>query len=440
MENNSKIGLFSAVALTVGAMVGSAIFALSGVTIQQSGNAALISWVLAGVILFGYGIIAAFLAKKWPDSGGMYTFPEKALGGKTQDGEIDENVSRTVNIRGKFFGFLGAWTYLFGCVAGVSFSAIYLGYYSAMIFPALAEYATIISLAFLTIALVLNLLEIDIMSRIHTILTVSLIVILAIYIISTFLQPGFSIQGNVVGVNPLSEIASSIPIAILAYGSIVVPAFMSGAIKNPKKNVPLAMLISMSFTILLYFFTILSTLGFVSQTTLQENPSVAYSPLTAAVSAWGAPEIFVHLINIGAILALFTTLLVVMTLGAQSIKEPAKNALFPKVFAGKTGSNLAFYVMLLVVTLFYSSVQAIIESGALFNVIFIILIAASIIKVGTRWQKALGGAVSIALVACYIPEIVAGDEELWLTSAVYLTFGLLIFIFMRFSEKNKRYT
>ena len=48
---SNKIGLIASIAFAVGAMVGGGVFALTGVALQQTGPAALVSFILAGVMV-----------------------------------------------------------------------------------------------------------------------------------------------------------------------------------------------------------------------------------------------------------------------------------------------------------------------------------------------------------------------------------------------------
>ena len=65
-EKKGKLTTVSCVTIMMGAMIGSAIFSLSGVTYAMAGPAHMITWVLAALILLIYGLIAAELACMYP--------------------------------------------------------------------------------------------------------------------------------------------------------------------------------------------------------------------------------------------------------------------------------------------------------------------------------------------------------------------------------------
>lgn len=102
MENkdSGKLGLVACIAILTGGCIGSAIFSLSGMTMYYAGPAAIITWIVAAIILGCYGVQVAELSVRYPHSGGVYVFPAKSLG--------------------KFWGYLAAWGYIISNFIAVS--------------------------------------------------------------------------------------------------------------------------------------------------------------------------------------------------------------------------------------------------------------------------------------------------------------------------------
>ena len=77
---SNKIGLIASIAFAVGAMVGGGVFALTGVALQQTGPAALVSFILAGVMVllsaFSFTVIASMASSKQPG----YSYVGSVLG------------------------------------------------------------------------------------------------------------------------------------------------------------------------------------------------------------------------------------------------------------------------------------------------------------------------------------------------------------------------
>ena len=73
------LGLYGATALGVGAIVGGGILALAGVAFATAGPAAILAFGLNGGIAFLTAMSFARLARRFPESGGIYTYAKKVL-------------------------------------------------------------------------------------------------------------------------------------------------------------------------------------------------------------------------------------------------------------------------------------------------------------------------------------------------------------------------
>ena len=73
------LGLYGATALGVGAIVGGGILALAGVAFATAGNGAIVAFALNGGIAFLTVASFARLARRFPESGGTYTYAKRVL-------------------------------------------------------------------------------------------------------------------------------------------------------------------------------------------------------------------------------------------------------------------------------------------------------------------------------------------------------------------------
>jgi len=445
MENEKgKLGLLDSSTILIGGMIGSAIFSLSGLTIMNAGPASILSWVIAAIILFAYGLQTAELSTRFPKSGGIFVFPAKSLG-KTEK-------------QGQFWGWISSWAYLFGCIAGSAFSAIYVSIYLGVSFPALGEFQVPIALAAVIFCGILNMVKISAMGKINTILTIGLAGTMVIYIVSAFtsgqwdaslLSPVFS-QGAL----GTTGFMSSIPIAMVAFGSIVSVSFMVGEIRNPNKTVPKAMSIAMVIVVILYVLMIVATLGLVTSGFLQENPGMAYIPMyAAAFTKLASIPWLVKLISLAAVLALLTTILVVMALAGRAIQAASFGGLLPKFLSKNSkktnmpvNAQLVVMVIVGVIAAFPDLTNFIVNLGALCNAIVVSIISVTVIAARRKNPdmkdifRAPGGNVLpvitlIVLLGAYIPGIIQGGGQLWLWTAVYFALGLVIY-FISLAKKK----
>ncbi|MEL7608028.1 MAG: APC family permease [Bacillota bacterium] len=434
-KSQGKLGLLESSTILIGGMVGSAIFSLSGITIMNAGPSAILSWIAAGVILFGYGLLNAELSTIYPNSGGVFTFPAKSLG-KTPE-------------QGRFWGWLSSWAYLCSCWGGAAFSAIYVGTYLSVAFPALAGLRVPLALLATLLCGVLNVFKISVTGKVSILLTGSLVLTMLLFIgvglfggqwDAALLTPFFT-QGSQGSLGFLS----TIPIAMVAYGSIVAVAFMVGEIKDPNKNVPRAMVIAMSIVIALYCLVMLTTLGLVTAGFLSENPDMTYIPLYAAAFTKLAHIPWLPaLISVSATLALNTAMLVLIALASRTLQAAARSGILPKALGrnnAKTGVPLNATILVTVafgaLASFPMFTEFIINLGAMCNVIVVSIICVTVIAArrknpGVKAFRAPGGNVMpililIVLVTCYVPKILTGGWQLWVFTAGYLLVGLMVY-------------
>ena len=443
-NEKKKLGLLDSTTILIGGMIGSAIFSLSGLTIMNAGPASIISWIVAGIILIAYGLQTAELSTMYPQSGGIFVFPAKALG-KTEKA-------------GKVWGWVSAWAYLFGCIAGAAFSAMYVGIYLSVSFPALGSVGTIIAIGVVILCGILNIIEISAMGKINTVLTIGLAVAMLVFIVTgltsgkwdgSALTPFFT-----QGLKGTFGFMSAIPIAMVAFGAIVAVSFMVGEIKNPKKTVPQSMIISMSVVMVLYILMIVTTLGLVTAGFLQANPGMAYIPMYAAVFTTLANLPWLgYVVTIAAVLALITTIIVVMALAGRALQASGSAGILPKGL-GKinektnTPVNAQMVVILVVgiIAAFPSATNFIVNFGSLCNAIVVAIICVTIIaarkknpEITDKFTAPGGNALPIVtlivLIAAYIPGIVQGGYMLWVWTAVYFVIGMAIYFISQAKKK-----
>ncbi|MGE4585649.1 MAG: APC family permease [Sphaerochaeta sp.] len=435
-----KLGTFDSVHLLVGGMIGSAIFSLSGLTIYLAGPASILSWILGALILFAYGLQTAELASRYPHSGGVFTFPALLLG-KTRE-------------QGKLWGWISAWAYLFGCIAGAAFSAIYIGIYLSVAFPFFSTLQVPLALIAVLFSGILNGLRFRITGRTTTFLTLFLAGTLIVYAAAVFtggswnpalFKPFFS-QGS----GGATGFFDALPLAMVAYGAIVALSFLVGEVENPNKTIPKAMAIAMAVVLVLYLFVLVATLGLVSSGYLEANAGMRYIPLYAAASFVPSLSFLTPLISISAVLALLTTMIVTMALAARTLQASSENGVLAPFLAkenAKSGAAIPATIVITLVTGFFSAIpqltNLLINLGALCNVIVVAIVCLTVLAERKQHPtleqgyfrapggKALPLITLVVLVATYIPGVLQGGWQLWAATALYYVIGMVLYVLRR---------
>ncbi|MDR3312793.1 MAG: APC family permease [Spirochaetaceae bacterium] len=460
-KTESGLGLGACVMLLIGAMVGSAIFSLSGMTIYQAGPAALLSWVIAAVVMLCYGLTTAELSAFFPKSGGVFVFPARAFGADTtvRAAQGSGGFARTTRLSGTMLGWVSTWGYLNANIAAMAFSATYVAVYLGVGFPAFAPLQVPLALGAIFLCLVINSLRVMVLGRANVYLVIALMTTLLAFILAAFtsgqwdgtaLTPFFT-QGAEGGMGFLS----SVPVAMVAYGSIVSIAFMVSEVKTPNKNVPRSMFIAFGVVVALYGLTILAVVGLVSARFLAENPGMRYIPLYAACfTKLAAVPWLAKVISVSAVLALLTTMLVIVALTSRAVQAVAEAGMLPRPFAYNLPNGTPVTATILVVgtsavTACFPQFSAqMASSGALFSAVTISINCVSLLAARSRFVlpaasfRAPGGPVLPvitlgAIIACYVPGILSGGWKLWGYTAVWYAIGLVIFAAQRHRSRKK---
>lgn len=443
MENNanSKIGVLTCTTLLIGGMIGSAIFSLSGLTMYTAGPAAILSWIIGGVIMLIYGLLMAELSSVFPKSGGVYVFPSRAYGGK----------------KGRLLGWLSCWGSILTNFVSVAFAAIYVGTYLSVSFEWAANLQIPLALISILFCVILNCLSFSTAGKINTVLVAFLVITIVIYVgtalfggsyDASLLTPFFS-----QGAGGSFGFLSAVPTAIIGFSSIMAVAFIASEVKDAEKNVPKSMLIAITIVAVIYALIILATLGLITAQFLADNPGMQYIPLFAACfTKLTAVPWLSKVVSIAAVLALLTTMLVCVTMNSRALQAASDDGLLPSGLGkmNKAGVPAAAAVVTGVIggiiACFPDLISIIVDFSVIFNVITIVLTIAAVIKARRSAHypenafRAPGGKVTpilaiVLLVLCNSVSIVTGTAMLWIYTIGFFAVGLVIFLI---AEKNRK--
>lgn len=447
-KENGKLGLIACIAIIVGGCIGSAIFSLSGQTIAYAGPAAIVSWIVAGLILALYGMQVCELAVRYPHSGGIFVFPQKAFEGE----------------KGDFWGFVSAWGYIISNIIAVAFSAITIGNFMGNGFSALGGDNWKIAMAVIgtVLVIVLNLMKITDAGKFNDALV-------AILVLGMIIFAGFAFFGKRPDGTPAFAAANfqnffttgggvkgmfrAIPVASCAYGACVALSFMVEEVKDPNKTIPSSLLIGLIIVIALYLLMVVATVAtcayfwFVTPGLefLQFAPQFGSILMDGLVAyPWLA-----KMIALVALIALITTMLVVLALNARATQAIAASGYFPKSFAKENKNGVPAIATLVsgipaaLLCFKLSWVEELVNLGAFFSVISmaitcIALIVARKKQAGTEISYTCPGgivtpvATIVLLGACYLIGSVSTATAVF--SIIIYAVGLAIF----FIAKGKK--
>ena len=250
-----QLGLFDSSMMVIGIVIGSGIFMTTGLMAKAVPSVSLIllTWIFGGLQMLAGALTYAELGAAMPKAGGQYVYLSEAYG----------------PLPAFLFGWVAFIAYLTGTNAAI---AVAVSEHLGIFYPNLSTQNYIIQIGSLTISggQIFALLLIIILSlfnylgivfgkwiqNIFTILKIGSILIFAItgLIVSTGNQLDFSLNPSNMSIG---SILTGMGIALVAVnwtvGGWEYITFAAGEIKNPKKNLPLALIIGTIIILLLYF-------------------------------------------------------------------------------------------------------------------------------------------------------------------------------------------
>ena len=243
MASDGKIGLWPAVAIGVGGMVGGGIFAVLGLAVQLAHGGTPLAFAIAGAValLTAYSYVKLSLA--YPGKGGTVTFLNRAFGPGPLTGALN------VLLWLSYIVMLSLYSYAFGS-------------YGATFFPdsaqGLARHALITAAVVLIAGL--NLLSAQVIGRAENWIVALKIAILAVFVVVGV----FAIDPSRLAVgewSPVVQVAAGGMIIFLAYEGFELIANTSDDIRDPKRNLPRAYFIAVGFVVVLYVLVAAVTVG-----------------------------------------------------------------------------------------------------------------------------------------------------------------------------------
>lgn len=287
-----QLSLFQVIMLGTAGTIAAEIFVLTGHAARISGPASILAIIIGGFLSFSIALNYSELATIYPETGGAMTYVREAWG----SGLLSFLVGSMDSISSTFYCAL---------------SAIGFAYSLSIFIPAIPIVPAAIFV--IIIFTLLNVRGVNNVGNAQVVLGGILLTIFGIYIIYGFVSPnGFSLpvflpQGKLfIYDKPFQNFASVMKTIALVYAAYVgfeVIADDAEEIRRPEKNIPIAILVSLTLITLIYTTTMAVTLGTVPWQQLAGSETA----LTDSVSRF-LPGIGVTLMAIAGIVATLTSI------------------------------------------------------------------------------------------------------------------------------------
>ena len=256
------LGLFDAVGVGLGAIIGAGIFVVTGIAARVAGPAFLVGLVLAGIAAACNALSSAQLAAAFPRSGGTYEYGRRLLGPRT--------------------GFAAGWLFLASKLAAAGTVGLGLAAYLAALAPGLPARATgIACVAALTAA---NLLGIRKAGRLNTLIVLASTAVLVAFVAAGI--PAFDRRRLApfapAGVGGILESAGLLFFAYTGYARV---ATLGEEVRDPERTIPRAITAALAIATALYLAVSVVAVGALGAEAMGRSAS----PLADAAAAFPAP-------------------------------------------------------------------------------------------------------------------------------------------------------
>ena len=242
--------------IVIGAIVGSDIYIVPGITAGLIGPFAIVIWIIGGVISMVLAMVFAYCAFYVPSVGGSYAYVCAAFN--------------------KFYGFIAGWSMCIAEIVALPVFAIvftnYLQYFVPMSPAAIVAVRGLFVVAFVAI----NIRGVKAAGRLNDVLTLAklapLLLIIFLGVGSMALNP--KLLGNYSPFAPsgLGNFSTVMVLVFWAYAGFELGSLPASEVRDPQKNIPKALITGMGIVIFFYVMTNVAVFGLVSSADLAKSP------------------------------------------------------------------------------------------------------------------------------------------------------------------------
>ncbi len=244
---NRRLGLGAVIAISMSAMLGSGIFVLPGIVVNHTGPGIWVAYILSAICVLPAALSKSELATAMPTSGGTYVYLDRTFG--------------------PFFGTIAGLGLFLSLLLKSAFALVGFGAYLNVMaqLPLLP-----MSLTLLTLIIALNIMGVGKVSG--TLVFVVMLTTISMMGLSTWSI--FSLDTKLITADlpqGFSGILAGTAIVFVAFAGVTKVAAIAEEIRNPEKNLPRGILLSLFIVTLIYCFVSFVLVGNVPIAELDGN-------------------------------------------------------------------------------------------------------------------------------------------------------------------------
>jgi APA family basic amino acid/polyamine antiporter len=262
-ELRRELGLLDAVGVGFGAIVGAGIFVVTGVAAGIAGPAFLVGLLLAAVAATCNALSSAQLAAEYPQSGGTYEYGYRVLN--------------------PWAGFAAGWMFLASKISAAGTVAIGLAGYLEALIPGL--HPRVVAVGAIVIFTILNYHGVRRSSRVNLAIVAVSLGSLLIFVITG--AAAFRVENlrpfAPAGWRGAMEAAAILFFAYTGYARI---ATLAEEVREPRRTIPRAIILTLSGAVVLYAAVAVVTVGVMGAERMAATPAPLHHAALASPYPW----------------------------------------------------------------------------------------------------------------------------------------------------------
>ncbi len=272
VELKRGLSYFDLMNIVIGAIVGSDIYIIPGLTAGLIGPFAIVEWIIGGAMAMVLAMVFGYCAYYVPNVGGSYAYVSKAFN--------------------KFYGFIAGWSMCIAEIIALPVFAIVFTNYLQYFIPLDNAATMLVRVVFVVVFVAINIQGVKAAGRINDVLTLAklapLLMIIVFGLGSILLKP--SLAGNYSPFIPsgLNNFGTVMVLIFWAYAGFELGSLPASEVVDPKKNVPRALITGMAIVIFFYVMTNVAVFGLTSSATLSTTAVPLVLVSTALLGTAGA--------------------------------------------------------------------------------------------------------------------------------------------------------
>ncbi|MFB7517804.1 APC family permease [Streptomyces sp. NPDC056144] len=302
-ELRRSLGVFDAVVIGLGSMIGAGIFVALGPAAWAAGSGAglLTALGLAAVLAYCNAMASARLAAIYPASGGTYVYGRERLG--------------------SFWGYLAGWAFVVGKTASCAAMALTVGAYA---WPEHAHAVAVGAVVALTAVSYRGVQKSALLTRV--IVAVVLAVLAAVVTVS--FDAGSASAATLGGELVAGGVLQAAGLLFFAFAGYARIATLGEEVRDPARTIPRAVPIALGIVLAVYALVAVSVLTVLGPEALARSPAPLADAARAADAAWLVP-----LVTAGATVAALGSLLALILGVSRTTLAMARDGYLPTALA-----------------------------------------------------------------------------------------------------------